>query len=72
MTFLDSWEHPSIHPSTIRLYSKKVPVQEATEQFVARVKRHHSSNVLRERVSDDVERCRYSVQEWSTARDVVS
>ena len=72
LTFLDSWDHPSIHPSTIRLYSKKVPVQEATEQFVTRVKRHHSNSELRERISDDVERYRYSVQEWSTARDVVS
>ena len=67
LTFLDNWEDPAIPPSTIRLYSKKVPVREATKQHDARVRRHYSIDQIRERVSNDVERSRYSQQEWSVA-----
>lgn len=67
LTFVDDWNDRKIHPSTIRLYSKKVPVREATEQFTARVRQHYNSNDIRERTSDDVERARFSQQEWNTA-----
>ena len=67
LSFVDDWNDQSIHPSTIRLYSKKIPVREAAEQFAARVRRHYNSNQIRERLSDDVERARFSQQEWTTA-----
>ena len=72
LTFLDNWDHPAIPPSTIRLYSKKVPVREATKQHDSRVKRHYSMDQIRERISDDVERSRFSQQEWSIAREQIS
>ena len=31
LTFIEDWNDPSILPSTIRLYSKKVPVREAAK-----------------------------------------
>ena len=67
LSFVDNWDDQSIHPSTIRLYSKKIPVREAAEQFAARVRRHYNSNQICERLSDDAERARFSQQEWSTA-----
>jgi hypothetical protein len=67
LSFVDDWNDPSIEPSTIRLYSKKIPVREAAEQFAARVRRHYNNNQIRERLSDDVERARFSQQEWGTA-----
>ena len=69
LTFLDSWEDPAIPPSTIRLYSKKVPVREATKQHDDRVRRYYPIEEIRERVSNDIERSRYSQQEWSAATE---
>ena len=69
LTFLDSWEDPDIPPSTIRLYSKKVPVCEATKQHDDRVRRYYPIEEIRERVSNDIERSRYSQQEWSAATE---
>ena len=67
LSFVNNWNDPLIHPSTIRLYSKKVPVREAAEQFATRVRRHYNPNQICERISDDVERARLSQQEWSAA-----
>ena len=57
-----------ILPSTIRLYSKKIPVRDAAKQFADRVKRHFQLNDICERESDDVEKSRFSQQEWNMAR----
>ena len=69
LTFVDEWDHPSILPSTIRLYSKKVPVREAAKQFAERVKRHYQAHEVCERISEDIDKSRFSQQEWSKARD---
>ena len=36
-SFVDTWEDSLILPSTMRLYSKKIPAREASRQFVASV-----------------------------------
>ena len=56
LTFVDEWNHLKISPSTMRLYSKKVPAREATKQFADRVKRQISRNSIRERISVDLEK----------------
>eukprot|EP00957_Ditylum_brightwellii_P174849 13312883-Ditylum_brightwellii.AAC.1 len=38
-TFVDSWDDAQILPSTMHLYSKKVPPKDAAQQFVYRVRR---------------------------------
>ena len=72
LTFVDDWNDPQIPPSAMRLYSKRVPAKEAAKDFSDRIKRHFSVNELRERNSDDVEKSRYSQQEWYPASDRVS
>ena len=72
LTFVDSWNDHRIPPSTMRLYSKKVPAKEAAKQFSDRVRRHYSSRNLRERLCDDVEKSKYSQQEWYTASESTS
>ena len=53
----------------MRLYSKKIPAKEAARDFAARVWSHIPAADLRERVSDDVKKSRYSHQEWYRASD---
>lgn len=64
LTFFKNWEDPVIPPSIIRLYSKKVPVREATKQHDVCVRGHYSIDQIQEHVSNDVERSRYLQQEW--------
>ena len=69
LTFVDDWSDPQIEPSTMRLYSKKVPAREAANQFAERVRRHVSMNEVRERIADDVEKSQFSQQEWYQASE---
>ena len=66
-TFVDSWSSPEITPSTYRLYGRRSPANDATNQFVSVVRQSITSCDLRERQSDDVEKSRYSHSEWSHA-----
>ena len=59
-TFVDSWSSPAITPSTYRLYGRRLPANDATNQFVSVVRQSITSCDLRERHSDDVEKSRYS------------
>ena len=72
LTFVDDWNDNRIPPSTIRLYSKKVPAKEAAKQFSERVRRFYNNEDLRERESNDIEKSRYSQQDWYTASDSTS
>ena len=69
LTFVDEWNHPKISPSTMRLYSKKVPTREATKQFAERVKRQIPRNSIRERISVDYEKSINIQQDWYLARE---
>ena len=71
-TFVDSWDDDAISPSTMRLYSKKVPAREASRQFVARVRRQVDDSVRIEKVAEDVEKSRYSHQDWRIASESTS
>ena len=72
ITFVDSWEDPCILPSTMRLYSKKIPAREASRQFVASVRRSVNNNEYIERKSEDVEKSMYLHQDWVTASETTS
>ena len=51
-----------------KLEQQKEPTaKEATKQFADRVRRFYNSENLRERVSDDVEKSKFTQQEWYTA-----
>ena len=71
-TFVESWDNDAILPSTMRLYSKKVPAREASRQFVARVRRQVDDSVRIEKVAEDVEKSRYSHQDWRIASESTS
>ena len=66
-TFVEDWTSEKITPSTYRLYSKKVPAKDASQQFVERARRQISASVLKCRKSDDVEKSRFSHREWRPA-----
>ena len=69
LTFVDEWNHLKILPSTMRLYSKKVPTREATKQFAERVKRQIPRNSIRERISVDYKKSMNIQQDWYLARE---
>ena len=59
-------EYPKITPSTIRLYSKKVPTREAAKHYADRLKKIKRRNLC-ERVSIDLEKSISSQQDWYNA-----
>ena len=67
LTFVNNWDDNKITPSTMRLYSKKVPAKDASRQFIARVRRQVSDNDRIEKNAEDIEKNRFSHQEWNTA-----
>ena len=56
----------------MRLYSKKVPAKEASKQFIDRVRRQIPESDRRERVSEDVQKSRFSHQDWAVASEKTS
>ena len=72
LTFVDNWDHVKITTATMRLYSKKVPARDASKQFVDRVRRQINEQNRLERDAEDVEKNRYSHQEWSNATNSTS
>ena len=69
---VDNWNDPSILPSTIRLYSKKVPVRDTTKKFEDCIRRHYNADHICERLSENFEKYRFSQQEWCLAREQTS
>merc|ERR1711884_813012 len=59
LTFVDSWSDPNITPSTMRLYSKKVPAREAVKQYADRVKNQINKSPLRMTKIDHFVTCNY-------------
>ena len=51
----------------MRLYSKKSPAVEASRQFDSRVERQIHSQNQQERLSEDIEKSRFSHQSWTQA-----
>ena len=56
----------------MRLYTKKIPAKEAAKVFENRVKSHVNPNELRQKISDDVEKARFSQMEWTKAGENTS
>ena len=71
-TFIERWDDDNISPSTMRLYSKRVPAREAAQQFVQRVERQINSQDRLEKTAEDVVKCRYSHQDWTPAPSSIS
>jgi predicted GIY-YIG superfamily endonuclease len=72
LTFVNNWSDPRIEPSTIRLYSRRVPAKEAAKQFAERVRRSIPEYDIRESIAYDVEKSQYSQQEWYRASDKIT
>ena len=72
LTFVPNWEDNTISPSTMRLYSKRIPAKEAERQFVNRVRRQIHESDRREKEGEDVEKNRYSYQNWNVVSDATS
>ena len=62
LTFVDNWEDNQITPSTMRLYSKKVPAREAYRQFVDRARRQVNEHNRLERDAEDVEKICFHIK----------
>ena len=69
LTFVDDWDDERITPTTMRLYSKKVPARESSRLFVAGAMRDIAECDRITRLADDVEKFRHSNAEWIPARD---
>ena len=71
-TFIERWDDDRILPSTMRLYSKRVPAREASQQFVERVERQINIQDRLEKIAEDVVKSRFSHQDWTPAPTSIS
>ena len=69
LTFVKDWSDKKITPSTMRLYSKKIPTREATKDFADRVKKQIDRKKMCERMSVDLEKSINSQHDWINASD---
>jgi predicted GIY-YIG superfamily endonuclease len=69
LTFDQDWNDQRIPTTAMRLYSKRIPAKEAATDFANRIRRRYSTNELKEKTSDDVEKSQFSQQEWYTSSD---
>ena len=53
-TFVESWNDELITPTTYRLYGKKYPARQASEQFINQVRSQLNHDEVRERASVDI------------------
>ena len=69
---MDDWDDDRIPASTMRLYSKRVPAKDAAKQFVERVRRQIDEVDRKEKKAEDVQKSRYSHQDWNPASQSTS
>ena len=69
---MNDWDDDTIPASTIQLCCKKVPAKDAPKQFVDRVRRQVEECDRREIRSEDVEKSRYSHQDWNNHLNLTS
>ena len=70
-TFVETCDNERITPTTMRLYSKKITTREASRQFVNGAMRDIPACDRITRVSEDIEKSRYSNVEWGCASERV-
>ena len=66
-TFVDSWTNSAITPSTFRIYSKQIPAKQASKDFIISVKAHIPVTERKEKKAIDLEKRRFSNQDWTQA-----
>ena len=69
-TFVDNWTDNCITHDTFRVYSRKVPVCAAANQYIKQVHRQINNNQLRERNCEDFVKNKISHAEWQRALDL--
>ena len=69
-TFVDSWDSEKITPDTFRAYARNVPSKIASRDFISSVQRTYQEDQLTFKYSIDLERRRYSHQDWVDASDL--
>ena len=72
LTFVENWDDDRITPTTMRLYSKRIPAREASQQFVAGVMRDVHESVRITCTSEDCQKNRHSRIEWGEASERLS
>ena len=69
LIFVENWNDDRITPTTMRLYSKRIPAWEASQQFVAGVMRDVHESVRITCTSEDCEKNRHSRIELGEASE---
>ena len=59
-TYVTDWNSPVIGNDTYRLYGKKTPAIEATQNYIRSIKNNTPTNQIREKQAIDVEKLRQS------------
>ena len=66
-TFVNDWNDPQITPSVFRLYGKKLPAKESSNDYINNVKQQLNTDEYFERRSEDTQKPHDSHQAWSIA-----
>ena len=66
-TFINDWNDSQITPSVFRLYGKRLPAKESSNDYINNVKQQLTPDVYFERGSEDTQKPHDSHQAWSIA-----
>ena len=55
-TFVNNWNSPQICPGVFRLYGKKYPAKQASNEYISSVKSQLRNNQYEERISEDTQK----------------
>ena len=64
LNFIDTWDEKQITPSTMKLYSKKIPAGGASQKFMARVRRQVNETYQIEIEAEDIKKSIYYCQDY--------
>ena len=71
-TYVTNWSSPEISSDTYRLYGRRTPANEATQNLINAIRSNISSENLREKQASDKQRLRLSLSDWGPASEETS
>ena len=71
-TYVTNWSSPEISSDTYRLYGRRTPANEATQNLINAIGSNISSENLGEKQASDKQRLRLSLSDWGPASEETS
>ena len=71
-TYVTNWSSPEISSDTYRLYGRRTPANEASQNLINAIRSNIPAENLREKHASDKQRLRLSLSDWGPASEETS